>query len=131
RLDFKRGGPAYADPTVPRRTLYLMSVRTGPNNSDFGRLFDRADPGSIVDRRGESTVAPQALYFMNDPTVMAWSRSLATRVLREAPAQTEARIRHLYVLTLGRPPTPAELEVGIQFLTPFDAGFNWERYCHM
>jgi hypothetical protein len=131
RLDFKRGGPAYADPTVPRRTLYLMSVRTGPNNSDFGRLFDRADPGSIVDRRGESTVAPQALYFMNDPTVMASSRSLATRVLREAPAQTESRIRHLYVLTLGRPPTPAELEVGIQFLKSFDAAIIWDRYCHM
>ena len=44
RLDATRGGPAFTDLAVPRRTLYLMSARTGANTSDFGRLFDRADP---------------------------------------------------------------------------------------
>ena len=131
RLDSTCGGPAFADPAAPRRTLYLMSVRTGPSNSDFGRLFDRADPGSIVDRRGESVVAPQALFFMNDPAVAKWSRDLAARVAREAPAGNEARIRHLYVLTLGRPPTRAELDLGIQLLSPGNHAVSWERYCHM
>ena len=69
RLDATPGGPAFADLAVPRRTLYLLSARTGASTSDFGRLFDRADPGSIVDRRGQSVVAPQALFFLNDPFV--------------------------------------------------------------
>ena len=63
------GGPSFADLAVPRRTLYLQSVRTGPGTTDFGRVFDRADPGSIVGKRGESVVAPQALFFLNDPFV--------------------------------------------------------------
>ena len=34
RLDLRTGGPAFADMAVPRRTLYLMSVRTGANACD-------------------------------------------------------------------------------------------------
>ena len=110
RLDASPGGPAFADLAVPRRTLYLQSVRTGPSSTDFGRLFDRADPGSIVAVRGESVVAPQALFFLNDPFVSETARALAARVAREEPGATEARIRRLYALVLGRPPAPAELE---------------------
>ena len=80
RLDAASGGPAFLDHGVPRRTLYLLSARTGASTSDFGRLFDRADPGSIVDRRGQSIVAPQALFFMNDPFVGDLARALAARV---------------------------------------------------
>jgi hypothetical protein len=134
RLDPARGGPAFADPAKPRRTLYLLSARTGANTADFGRLFDRADPGAIVAQRGESVVAPQALFFLNDPLVSDLSRALAARVIREAPAGAEARIRRLYALALGRPPTPAELELGRRLLAP--AGDHpgidpWERYCHL
>src|SRR5262249_42978549 len=42
-LDTSLGGPAFAELSNPRRTLYLLSARTGANTSDFGRLFDRAD----------------------------------------------------------------------------------------
>jgi hypothetical protein len=130
RLDASAGGPAFTDLAVPRRTLYLMAARTGANTSDFGRLFDRADPGSIVDQRGQSVVAPQALFFLNDPVVQAWARELAARVAREAPADSEARLRRLYALTLGRPPTRAEIDLGVQLLGVGGAD-AWESYCHM
>jgi hypothetical protein len=131
RLDPTRGGPAFADPALPRRTLYLLSARTGANTSDFGRLFDRADPGSIVAQRGQSVVAPQALFFLNDPLVAELSKALAERVVRESAGDTEARIRRLYVVTFGRPPTQAELELGIQLLTPGRDALSWARYCHL
>ena len=130
RLDDKPGGPPFEDLAVPRRTLYLQSARTGANTSDFGRLFDRADPGSIVAQRGQSTAAPQALFFLNDKFVTAIARDLAARVMREAPRGDEARIRFLYTLVLGRPPTRAERDVGVELLSAAAAD-SLERYCHL
>ena len=118
RLDATPGGPPSRTWPCPGGRLYLMSVRTGANTSDFGRLFDRADPGSIVAQRGQSIVAPQALFFLNDPFVSDLARALAARVAREEPGGDEARIRRLYVLALGRPPTPAEIDLGLQLLAP-------------
>jgi hypothetical protein len=131
RLDSTPRGPAFADVAVTRRTLYLLSARTGANTSDFGRLFDRADPGSIVAQRGQSVVAPQALFFLNDPLVADLARALAVRVAREAPADTEARIRRLYALALGRPPTRAEIDLGVQLLAQAGNADSWERFCHL
>jgi hypothetical protein len=126
----KPGGPPFADLAVPRRTLYLQSARTGANTSDFGRLFDRADPGSIIAQRGQSATAPQALFFLNDKFVTTIARELATRVVREAPQSDEARIRFLYTLVLGRPPTLVERDVGMELLSA-EEGNSLERYCHL
>jgi hypothetical protein len=131
RLDARRGGPAFAELAVPRRTLYLMSVRTGPSASDFGRLFDRADPGSIVAQRGQSIVAPQALFFLNDPFVSELARALATRVAREEPGDVAARIQRLYLLALGRPPSTPEFDLGRQLLVPDRDVDPWELYCQI
>jgi hypothetical protein len=128
RLDPTRGGPPFTDLVVPRRTLYLMSARTGANTSDFGRLFDRADPSLIVAQRGQSVVAPQALFFLNDPFVSGTAKALAARIVREAPLNTVARIRHLYALALGRPPTNAEMELGTKLLG-VSGPDALERYC--
>lgn len=135
RLDLKVGGPPISDLQLSRRTLYLMSARTGANTSDFGRLFDRADPGSMVAKRDRSTVAPQALFFLNDPFVQSIARSLSERLVRDAGNDPEARIRHLYALAFGRPPHPVELELGKE-LTADGAGPDkgippWERYCQL
>jgi hypothetical protein len=128
-LDNARGGPPFTDLAVPRRTLYLMAARTGANTSDFGRMFDRADPSLIVGQRGQSVVAPQALFFLNDPFVSATAKALAERVRREAPGDTEGRIRHLYALTLGRLPTKAEGAIGTELLTSVGGPEPLERYC--
>jgi hypothetical protein len=131
-LDPGLGGISFADLAVPRRTLYLQSVRTGPASNDFGRLFDRADPGSIVAGRGESVVAPQALFFLNDPFVFETARALAARLAREEPGSTEEeRIRRLYTLALGRPPAPAELRLGLQVLAANGNVDRWDRYCQL
>ncbi|HEY4263187.1 MAG TPA: DUF1553 domain-containing protein, partial [Schlesneria sp.] len=79
RLDATRGGPGFQDITLPRRSLYLMAVRTG-TKADFGPLFDVADCTGIVERRFESIVAPQALFLMNDPFVIELSGALSQRI---------------------------------------------------
>src|SRR5262249_37716461 len=97
----------------------------------FGRLFDRADPGAIVGERGETVVAPQALFFLNDPLVHDLSRALAARVAREAPPGNEARIHRLYALLLGRLPPRTELALGERLVLPVEGVDPWERYCHL
>jgi mono/diheme cytochrome c family protein len=140
-LDNSPGGPAFTELTKPRRTLYLMSARTGANTSDFGRLFDRADPGSIVAQRGQSIIAPQALFFLNDPFVSEMARALAARIGRvgggfaqptsATSASEQKRIERLYLLALSRLPTPAELDLGKQLLMQPGKMDSWERYCHL
>ncbi len=96
QLNSAVGGPAFTDLAISRRTLYLMSARTGANTSDFGRLFDRADPCSIVDRRGQSIIAPQALFFLNDATVNAWRVTW----LRAWHAKRRRRLKHVFAICM-------------------------------
>ena len=131
RLDSRFGGPSLTDIAAPRRTIYFQTVRTGPAAHDFNRLFDRADPGSIVPVRGESTVAAQALFFLNDPFVQEVASALAARVLRDAPGKPRDRIRVLYALTVGRSPTPAELEVGLKMLGSSRGVDVLTQYCQL
>ncbi|MDB6037152.1 MAG: Protein of unknown function (DUF1553)/Protein of unknown function (DUF1549)/Planctomycete, partial [Verrucomicrobiales bacterium] len=49
-LDLTAGGIGFQELAKPRRTLYLMSIRTGSTNG-FGPLFDRPDWTSIVENR--------------------------------------------------------------------------------
>ncbi len=123
RLDATPGGPGFLDMAVGRRSLYLMSVRTGAKAAEFGPLFDAPDCGAVVERRNISTVAPQALFLLNDPFVIELAESLAARLAREVPAggnaadndtahNDTARIDRLYQIAVGRPPNPRVVAVG-------------------
>jgi hypothetical protein len=130
RLDDVTGGPAFAEMAVPRRTIYLMSVRTGAKTSDFATLFDRADPGAIVEKRSVSTVAPQALFFLNDPFVTEQAAALAKRLSREAAGGREETVRRLYEIVFGRAPSGAEMAIGLRLLKPDANVDSLQRYCH-
>ena len=86
----------------------------------------------IIAERGQSIVAPQALFFLNDPFLSEVAKALANRIRKEAPADSASRIRHLYALALGRPPTPAAIAIGKKLLTPAtipDSSDPLDRYC--
>jgi hypothetical protein len=110
RLDPAMGGRASQDFHRPRRTLYLMTIRS--DRSTFRELFDAADSTAIVDKRSESTVAPQALFLLNHAFAAEQAKALAERVRREGPSDHRAMIEWLYLLLFGRPPAPREIEVG-------------------
>ncbi|MDA1231769.1 MAG: DUF1553 domain-containing protein, partial [Planctomycetota bacterium] len=131
-LDPTPGGPGFLEVEVPRRSLYLMSVRTGAKTADFNSLFDGPDGGGIIERRSDSIVAPQALFLLNDVWLDQVSAALAARLMREAPASdNEDRIDLLYEITLGRKPAPAEVEVGLQLVSDASEGISWDRYCRL
>jgi hypothetical protein len=134
RIDLAMGGPATRDFAGLRRTLYLMTIRS--DKSGFGPLFDAADPESSVDRRTISTVAPQALFLLNDPFVLEQARTLTKRLLAEKAVNDGERAANAYVLLYGRPPTDEEREIGARLLKRFaDRGQKpeaaWEAYCQV
>jgi hypothetical protein len=132
-LDESMGGLAFRNPMTPRRTIYLMTIRS--DRSNYRTLFDAADPTSIVDKRIDSTVAPQALFLMNDPFVLDRAQALATRLLKQGPTNDRARIESLYELLYSRPASERELAIGLsatrddEASTPVEA--IWQRYCQV
>ncbi|MCX7423071.1 MAG: DUF1549 domain-containing protein [Planctomycetia bacterium] len=132
RLDATPGGPGFLEVAVPRRTLYLMTSRTGAKTADFNSLFDGPDGGGIIERRNPSIVAPQALYLLNDPLLDDVSAALAARVAREVPSgRDDERIARLYELAFGRAPTPTEIGIGRQLVADPAVKEAWARYCRV
>jgi hypothetical protein len=131
KLDPAMGGPAVADLNAPRRTLYIKTVRS--DRATFGTLFDVADSTAITDHRAESTVAPQALFLMNNPFTMERVRDLAARV--QALGGTDAdKIKWLYETLYGRPATPREIEIGLRALAAGAEAIpeiRWEAYAQI
>ncbi len=114
RLDSTMGGPAIRDFKAPRRSVYIMTVRS--DRTGFGPLFDIADSTAHIERRTVSTVAPQALFLLNNPFALEQARMTARRLLAEKAADDTERIRLVYMLLYGRPANADEIRIGMDFL---------------
>jgi hypothetical protein len=127
-LDPARGGPTFptdlsADygyqPASLRRSVYVPVFRNAL--PELFEVFDFADPSVVTGARNQSTVAPQALYLLNNPFPIEQARLAARRVLLDA-AGHEARLDRLYRIILGRPPWPAEKSAALAYLASSDSG---------
>jgi hypothetical protein len=86
------------------------------------QVFDFADTSVGTGRRDASTVAPQALFLLNNPFVLEQSKHAAARLPAEADGR--ARAVRAYRLVLGRPPTEAETAIVLR------SGGDWPRVFH-
>lgn len=76
--------------------------------------FDFADPSVPTASRDVSTVAPQSLFFLNNPWVKKQSRFAAERpFLQDRQTELPARVSRLFQVILGRSPTPSELKIAM------------------
>lgn len=96
-----------ADPSEhTRRGIYILVRR----NFRFP-LFDVFDvPVNAVSCAGRdvSTVAPQALWLMNNSTAFGQAQELVARLVREAGTDEMARVQRAWYLVCGRPASDAE-----------------------
>jgi hypothetical protein len=127
RLDQTTGGPAVRDLNTPRRTLYVMTVRS--DRATYQSLFDAADPTTIIEKRTVSTVAPQALFLLNHPFALDQAKALAARSAKHD--SMDARIAWLYQTLYARIPTPRERKLASERLGVSPEATAWERYCHV
>jgi hypothetical protein len=132
RLDPQLGGRATMDLNRPRRSLYIQTVRADRRN--FSTLFDAADPSQCVGQRNVTTVAPQALFMLNNTFVTENAKHFAAKLLAEGPTDERARIHLAYTTLFGRDPTEKEVSIGEQFLAAAvkrNESAAWNEYIHV
>jgi hypothetical protein len=91
-----------------RRSLYTIWRRIAPNPTMA--TFDAPTRESCTLRRVPTNTPLQAFVTLNDPVYVEAAQGLARRILREAPGEDEARIRHGLQLVLQRPPSAHQME---------------------
>ncbi|MBI3667402.1 MAG: DUF1553 domain-containing protein, partial [Acidobacteria bacterium] len=110
----KREWPTATGPDRYRRGMYTFFYRSAPHPGLA--LFDAPDATSTCSRRIRSNSPLQALTLLNDQAYIEFSRALARRVLKEAPANDQERLDYAFLLALGRNPKPAERDRLARFL---------------
>jgi Protein of unknown function (DUF1549)/Protein of unknown function (DUF1553)/Planctomycete cytochrome C len=99
------------------RSIYMPILRG--NVPEMLQVFDMADPDLIVGQRDVTTVAPQALFMMNNGFVLVHSNRLAGRVLSHRDLTQAGRIDLAYRFALGRLPTKKERSEVRQYLADY------------
>jgi hypothetical protein len=97
-----------------RRSVYTPAFRN--KRLELFEVFDFGDINQSVGQRVVSTVAPQALYFLNHPFVLEQAKAAAERTLASSGSDDE-HLTTAFRTTLGRAPTTAEREKCRRFLS--------------
>jgi len=118
-LDRKLGGPAsnVLNGFVPRRTVYGFVNRM--DLPGLMRAFDFPEPAATSPGRETTTIAPQALYFLNNDFVTECARRLLTRqdvAELASPTLAADRIHKIYRILFSRDATDDEIAVAMSFL---------------
>lgn len=113
RLDRRVGGLSNAV-LGSRRTVYTRIDRL--EVPGLLRTFDFPDPFGLSARRAETTVAPQALFFMNHSFVVDRAQEILRRVGISDSIPDDATIDGLYALLFQRDPDPDERTMARAFL---------------
>jgi hypothetical protein len=97
------------------RSVYLPVIRN--DLPELFQVFDFADPHATSGARPQTTVAPQALYLLNDPLVMEAADATARRLFEcESACDPEARVDRMYELVFGNGATDDERRAVLKFV---------------
>jgi hypothetical protein len=99
---------------VARRSIYI-TVKRSLAVPEL-EVLDAPDTTSSCEARPVSTIAPQALTFLNGEFINEQARHFAARLQREAGGEARARCTRAFELTLCRPPRPEEMQASLDFL---------------
>lgn len=120
-LDLTMGGKAQKlNDDNSRRTVYGFVSRRKLDGTLS--LFDFPNPNATSEQRLDTNVPLQRLFYLNSGFAEKQAKSLAER-LRRLP-DDGARIGQAYLLLFGRPPSPEEGKLGLEYL----GNAGWARY---
>jgi hypothetical protein len=98
-LDAKLYGPGTLDPSMKRRSVYFTIKRSKLVSSML--VFDWPEHLVSIGQRASTTIAPQALYFLNSPQARQYAKGLAKRA---------KDVQGAYRIAFNRPATAAEID---------------------
>ncbi|MCP4480099.1 MAG: DUF1553 domain-containing protein [Planctomycetaceae bacterium] len=125
-----------------RRSVYVPAFRN--SMLPLFEVFDFANPNLVTGDRNTSTLPTQALFLMNDPEIIRASTKMADRLLAMSEIDDVERVKIAYLSTIGRKPTPVEIQAVEEYLRQEIAGGSggvanagdeirqgaWARFCH-
>jgi hypothetical protein len=119
-LDTTPGGPpARLSDEFRKRAVYGFVSRRRLDG--YLSLFDFPNPNGTSEQRLETNVPLQRLFFMNSELINKEAGLLAARL--KGPSDT-GKIREAYSIVYSRPPTAAEIQLGLKFLD----NNSWPQY---
>ena len=116
------------EPNSWRRSIYLQAHRSAKHPTLS--LFDPPDYSQSVGARTTGATPNGALFALNAPLVWDLAGHLSKRVKAEAGDELSTQVKHLYLLTLSRPPRAEELEIGLRLLKE-EHSDALRHYCHL
>lgn len=123
-LDTNMFGPGTLDAASRRRSIYFTVKRS--QLVPAMQAFDAPEPLVSQGTRPTTTVAPQALWLMNNPQVRAWATAFAQRLAPDSEQPFGAAVERAYALALNRLPSSSERAEAIDFLEAQTARYRAE-----
>jgi len=111
QLDPAMYGPGTLDQNSRRRSIYFTVKRS--QLIPMMMLFDWPEHLVSIGRRTTTTIAPQALAFMNSPQGRLYASTLASRI---QGSSQQVSIKSAYQAIFGREPDSAEQQLAADFL---------------
>ena len=107
--------PITGDPAEhSRRGIYILSRRSF--TFPMFRTFDRPDSSNSCPAREVTTVAPQALWFLNNRIVLRQAGELAERLVAAHGDNSSAWVDQGWRMALGRPPSRDERREALELM---------------
>jgi hypothetical protein len=113
-LDRALYGPGTLDEGHTRRSIYFQIKRS--KLVPMMQLFDQPEPLVSVGERPSTTIAPQALAFLNSPYVRTYARTMAKRLRPSYERSAETFIQQAYLTSIARLPDSTELSATEAFI---------------
>src|SRR5262245_28210114 len=107
---------------LSRRSLYAYVRRTMP--VPVFEAFDYNNTSTPLNERPVTTVAPQALFLLNDQFMETQAAAFAQRLRREAGPKVEQCIARGFQVALGRNGSRPERTVARQFVSEQERDFE-------
>jgi hypothetical protein len=114
RLDARMYGPGTLDLNSRRRSIYFTVKRS--KLIPMMTIFDAPEALGGIAERPTTTIAPQALYLLNNPQARSYALDFARRIAPGGKTSLDDAVRAGYVIALARPPQAQELADSLAFV---------------
>lgn len=125
RLDKTMYGPGTLKQNNQRRSIYFKIKRS--QLIPMMQLFDAPEALVSIGQRSSTTIAPQALLFMNAKFIRKSAHAFAEQIQKEHPASIEKAIESAYQIALGRKPSKNESIVSLEFIQQHQKSYESEK----